>query len=366
MTSIPMPSGVWTGESARPARAPWIESPLFDLGFFILAPLVTLPIAIGTKFGVGILAALGVILAFPHYFSSLPFFFWDENRAYHKSRWIPFFAGPVLLAAVFGLMVAFRVPVIIQCAIFFWNTWHVSRQSCGILSLYRHKSGVNDPSQKRVANLAIISVSSWFALWNVGTNPEVVTFFRMIHPRFGQVLFAGLGVLAVLSILRLLVSLITRTRAGQPPTLAELAFIGTSLTLFYPYLLIRDSGTATFVILLPHYVQYLGIVWLLHRRRFGNAEERAADGGESAGQRAVAYLSTHTWLLVPVLFSIGAAFLAFYLVTRRTSHAMLYENIYLLVAFEHFYLDGYIWAFKQPHVRKTIGARLLGRRVQAA
>jgi hypothetical protein len=361
MTSIPMPSGVWSGESARPARGSWIESPLFDLGFFILAPLVTLPIAIGTKFGVGVLAALGVILAFPHYFSSLPFYFWDENREYHKSRWLPFFAGPVLLAALFGLMILFHVPVIIQCVIFFWNTWHVSRQSCGILSLYRHKAGVTDPSQKRLANLAIISTSSWLALWNIGTNPEVVTFFRMIHPRFGQVLFIGLGVVAVLSMLRLFGSLWTRTRAGQPPTLAELAFLGTSLTLFYPYLLIRDSGTATFVILLPHYVQYLGLVWLLHRRRF------ATEAAGSPGQRSLAFLSTHTWLLVPILFSIGAGFLAFYLVTRRTGYAMLYENVYLLVALEHFYLDGYIWAFKQPHVRKTIGAWLLGlRRPQAA
>jgi hypothetical protein len=360
MTTLPMPSGVWTGESVRPARAPWIESPQFDLGFFILAPLVTLPIVLGTTFGIGFLAALGVILAFPHYFSSLAFYFWDENREYHRARWVPFFAGPVLLAALYGLMIAFRVPVVIQCAIFFWNTWHVARQSCGILSIYRQKSGVSDPSQKRLANLAIISVSSWFALWNIGTNREVVIFFEMIHPRFGQILFIGLGVLAVLSMARLFVSLLMRTRGGQPPTFAELAFLGTSLTLFYPYLWIKDSGTATFVILLPHYVQYLGIVWLLHRRRFATEE------GGSSGQRALAFLSTRMWLLVPILFSIGLAFMAFYVVTVKTRYEMLYEHLYLLIAFEHFYLDGLIWAFKQPHVRKTIGARLLDRRPLAA
>jgi hypothetical protein len=36
--------------------------------------------------------------------------------------------------------------------------------------------------------------------------------------------------------------------------------------------------------LLPHYVQYMALVWLLHRRKFGNAKRRGP-GGIAQDQR---------------------------------------------------------------------------------
>jgi hypothetical protein len=350
MTEIPN-----SGSALRPLAffansRQWIASPRFDLAFFILAPLTTLPIVFGTYARIPALAALGVVLAFPHYFSTLAFYFWDDNREYLRRRWLPFFGGPVMIAVTYAALVWWHVPRVLQCAIFFWNTWHVARQNCGILTIYRQRAGVTDVRQKKVANRAILFISSWFALWNVGSNADVMAFFASIHPQFGRVLFVALGVGAVLSCAHLAAAL-WRRAATEPPSLAELLFIGTSLTLFFPYLLIRDSGIATFVILLPHYVQYLGIVWLLHRRRFRE------DSG-SPSQRVLGRISRSTPLLVGILTSIGFAFLAWFYLTK-VSAPMVYENVYLLVAFEHFYLDGLVWAFRQPHVRKTLGPYLL-------
>jgi hypothetical protein len=332
----------------------WIASPRFDLVFFILAPLVTAPIVFGTFARIPMLAALGIVLAFPHYFSTLAFYFWDDNKPYVRRRWAAFFGGPAAIALIYGALVYWHVPRVIQCAIFFWNTWHVSRQNCGILSIYRQRAGVSDVRQKQLANRAIISISAWFALWNIESNPDVIAFFASIHAQFGRVLFVALGVAAVLSSASLAAAL-WRRRATDPPSLPELAFIGTSLLMFYPYLWIHDSGIATFVILLPHYVQYLGITWLLHRRRF------AADGeSSSSSQRVLGKISRSTPLLVGILASIGVGFLAWFYATR-VSAPMVYENAYLLIALEHFYLDGLVWAFRQPHVRKTIGPYLLAR-----
>lgn len=332
------------------SRRRWISSPTFDLFFFILPAIVTVPIVIGAYFSIPLLAMWGIVLAFPHYFSSLAFYFWDDNREHQRKRWFAFYAGPVLIAAVYLALVAMRVPVIIQCMVFFWSAFHVMRQNCGILSIYRHKTGVSDPRQKSLANAAILSVSSWFALWNVGSNPEVVAFFRMVHPRFQEVLFIGFGVAAALTSVRLFSGLWRRAAAGTEMSLPEVLFIGTSLMMFYPYLWIRDSGIAMFVILLPHYVQYLGIVWLLHRRRFTEVEG-------SAPQRALVRVSRSTPLLVAMLLSVGIAFLVLFYATRN--HPFGYETAYLLIAFEHFYVDTLIWAFKEPHVRKTIGPWLL-------
>ncbi|MEO8035212.1 MAG: hypothetical protein ABI837_12325 [Acidobacteriota bacterium] len=333
----------------------WIASPAFDLVFFILAPLVTLPIVIGAALSSPALAGLGIVLAFPHYFSSVAFYLWDENKAYHRSRWLPFFAGPLLLAALYVGLVSFRVPVVIQCAILFWNTWHVARQSCGILSIYRQQAGARDASHKHAANAAILSVSAWFAMWNVGTNAEVVRFFGWIHPRFGRFFFLAVGAAAAAALVRLFANLWLRKDGAEPPTVPELAFLGTSLLLFYPYLLIRDSGMATFVMLLPHYVQYLGIVWLVHRRRF-------PEPSGSRSQRALSAVSRSTPLLMVLLLSVGVGFLVFFFAARRFGFDGFYENVYLLIAFEHFYLDGLIWAFRNPHVRQTLGPYLVAAR----
>jgi hypothetical protein len=105
--------------------------------------------------------------------------------------------------------------------------------------------------------------------------------------------------------------------------------------------------------LLPHYVQYLGIVWLLNRRRF-----READG--SARQRVLARVSRSTPLLVAVLLSIGAATIGASVFLRHSGHEMIFESFYLLVALEHFYLDGLFWAFRDPAVRRSFGPYLIG------
>src|SRR5438477_520021 len=63
---------------AAPRR--WISSPAFDLAFFIAPALLTFPIVIGTFLSIPFLAMWGVVLAFPHYISSIAFYLWNENR----------------------------------------------------------------------------------------------------------------------------------------------------------------------------------------------------------------------------------------------------------------------------------------------
>ena len=131
---------VAAGIRAPIGRAEWIQSPGFDTFLLIFAPLVTLPIIAGVYWRVPLLAiGGGMTLAFAHYGSSLSFYLWDENRQYHRTRWLAFFAGPVILTMVYLLLLGFQVPFVIQFILFFWNTWHVARQNCGILSLYRSR-----------------------------------------------------------------------------------------------------------------------------------------------------------------------------------------------------------------------------------
>ena len=348
-----------SGVSTAPPRR-WIESARFDLVFFTLAPLVTLPIAIGIEHHVMRLLAIGFLLAFPHYFSSLAFYFWDERRDYYRRRWLAFYGGPVILGASFAILFYTKVPIIIQFILFFWNAYHVARQSCGILSIYRNGAGVHEARHRDAANFAIISVCIWLALWNIGTHPQVFPALIAIHPKLPLIVFLATGAVALFALARLLISIFDRAREGKGLALPEALFLLTSILLFHPYIWMKDSAMATFAMLLPHYIQYMGIVWLLHRRKFS-----AAPATVSRSQSILVRFSTDVRLLIPVLTAIGVAFWVGSSLSRRYGVFPHFEALYLFIAFQHFYMDGLFWAFKQPEIRSSLSPYLM-RRPQSA
>jgi hypothetical protein len=343
------------GIAAQLTRAGWIHSAPFDTFLLIFAPLVTLPIIAAIYFRIPWLAiGGGVTLAFAHYFSTVSFFFWSENREYHRARWLAFAGGPVIITIVYFMLLGFEVPYVVQFVLFFWNTIHVSRQNCGILSIYRNKAGVKDPgmAQRRAANRAIISVSMFLAVWNIDTHKEVSALFGIVSGDLNLYVKIATGALAAVCLLHLGLILVRRKEMlGLPETL----FLASSLAFFWPYLFIRNSEVATFAMLLPHYVQYMSLVWLLHRRKFGEVHEGAP--------APLLRMSSNLLYLIPVLFAVG---FSFYLMKQyfevNEGGRWWFETTYLLIAFLHFYLDGLIWSFRRPHVRQTILPFLLGRR----
>jgi hypothetical protein len=126
--------------------------------------------------------------------------------------------------------------------------------------------------------------------------------------------------------------------------------LATSLLLFHPYLWVRDVNLATLGMLQGHFIQYLGIVWLLNRRKL-------ADGTGSLGQRAVSRLWRDPWLLIPALVAGGTLFMVLQINLMAVTIALV-----LL----HFYLDGLFWAFKQPEVRRAISPYLMAGRPKIA
>jgi len=355
MSSIGFANESPVGLRERLSSSGWIHSPLFDSAFLILVPLLTLPLIAGIYFRIPVLAiTAGVTLAFAHYFSTVSFYFWEENRQYHRTRWLAFFVGPVAIVVIYFLLIGLAVPYVVQIALFAWNTLHVSRQNCGILSLYRSRAGVVDErlQQRHAANRAIIATSTFLAVWNLQTHPQVQGLFNWLVP--GTNLNGGVkiiaGIVAAFFLVQLGLALLRRREAIGLP---EAMFLGASLVFFWPYLFIKDSGIATYAMLLPHYVQYMTVVWLLHRRKFGTA---------TAGAPVpLLKMSAKLIYLIPVLFAVGFGVNTMREYLEANGYEWHFETFYLLVAFLHYYLDGLIWSFRRPHVRQTILPFLLGR-----
>jgi hypothetical protein len=339
------------GIRARIENAAWIHSAKFDFFLLICAPLVTLPIFAGIYLRIPFLAiGCAFALAFSHYMSTLAFYFWNDNREYHRSRWLAFFVGPLVLAVIYFLLIGFEVPYVVQVVLLAWNTWHVSRQNCGILSIYRSRAGVSNLAQKNAANHAILGVSCFLAVWNIESHNEVMGFFGWFSNDLSWMIKVVLGAIAAFYFVQLAIALLRRQ---EPIGLAEGLFLLASLGFFYPYLFIRDSNIATLAMLLPHYVQYLALVWLLHRRKFGTANEGAPV--------ILRQISSKLIILIPVLMAVG--FPIYWIWGYMVSNGLewWFGAVYVLIAFEHYYLDGLIWSFRRPHVRQTMLPFLLRR-----
>jgi hypothetical protein len=335
------------------ARSAWIASARYDLPLIALAPLFGLVICgVARALGEATLLSHGVVegnfffLGMPHYLSTYSFFMGDENLAHFKQRKLAFFLGPILILA--GMLAAFvaHLGFFIASLVVVWNTYHVSRQSSGILSVYRHRSGGDNAKEKWPALIAL--VGSAFGLFLLGIDQQSIA--QLFHGRLlpiAHVLTPIVLAVSVLGAIRLAM-LMARRRA----TAAEWTFFVSSLLLFTPYLLLKSAVLATTALLSGHYVQYMGLLWLINRRKY---TERSG----SLAQRALQAISSRRLSIVGVLVALALLPFAF---DRFVHHEnwMNFHTAWLnAIVLLHFYLDGLFWAFKDPYTRQSLGPYLV-------
>lgn len=349
--SPPLSWGLATPDtSADTSVRGWIQSARFDLSLFTLSSLVgilvILPAILSPK-GVSVVIAAIYLIAIPHYVSSFSFYLGDANLAYYRTRRLAFFAGPLLIfIAVIALRLS-KIDAAVQSTLYVWNVYHVSMQSAGILSIYRRLNG-GLASESLFARVAILGVNGSMAFFHIDRFPPIYQNLLRIH----FPVWAIRPALVSVAVAGLLLYLNSLQRRAKPMRVPELAFLISSLLLFHPYLWVHELNLATNGMLMGHFLQYLAIVWLLNRRKYDVAEG-------SRHQRLLSAVSTRTPLLLLTLISVGLVFYLADVGSRRLGIHMSYVVLWNSLALVHFYLDGLVWAFKDPFVRKSIGPYLL-------
>lgn len=335
-----------------PANRGWIESPIYDLALLTLSPAAGLVFALlnqttrwGNIAGLLILYFIGI----PHYLSTFTFYLGDQNRDQYRLRWIAFFLGPLTIFVSVLVVQIFDVKGVLAAAIFAWNIYHVSLQSAGILSLYRRLNG-GEPEEKRWANLMILSVNATMSFWFVSRFPPLFNLLVFVHPfaptflRYvclAAALVGGIGFAYHLH------------RRPGPVRFPERVFLASSLVLFHPYLWMGDYRAASVTMLTGHFIQYLGIVWLLNLRKYGQQV-----GGSRVQQWLIRVSSRAQFVLVSLLL-LGLLFLFLDWGSRLLGIHVGYDIVWSSLVLVHFYIDGLVWAFRDSFVRKTVGPYLL-------
>jgi len=332
-------------------RTGWIESPKYDLWLLVLPPLLGVAACFTLPY-VDYILLSGFSLFFlgmPHYLSTYAFYFDDKNMAYARTRQVAFFLGPVLIVFFLTASLFLKFYLLVAVVVDGWNIFHVSRQSAGILSVYRHLNGGDNCVEKVPANLALVCLAAGMYSFTIAKQPSFHHYLSYlpfnIEPYLGPVLLTAGAIAAGVLLSRMI-------RRGSRFRSSEMVFLGTSVLLFAPYMMISSRSTASSLMLSGHYIQYMGILWLLNHRKYTREEG-------SRAQRALAWVSRSIPRILILLLALSAAAS----VSDRYVHhirAMGFHTWILnIVVLMHFYLDGLFWAFKHRHTRESIGPYLL-------
>lgn len=340
-----------TQDAVEHATRGWIHSRPVDLALFILSPLSGIAVVLAALYlpwGAYVAMAAVYFVAIPHYLSTFTFYFGDENLAYYRTRWVAFFVGPLVCIAVVFAAILSRHADLYQAGQFSWNIYHVALQGAGILGLYRLLNG-GPANERATATLTILATAAAMAFFRLDRYPPMWNTLSAVSPILPTLLFPAALVVAIAAGAALAYKIARRPRRIAAP---EAAFLATCLLLFHPYLWVIDSELATLGMLMGHFVQYLGIVWLVHRRKYGRTSG-------SPGQRFLGYVSGRTPVLVGTLAATGVIFVIFDQGSRALGIPWLYQVAWNVLVIMHFYLDGLIWAFRRPFIRESIGSYLI-------
>ena len=342
---LDLDEGVHAAESTRRG---WIHSPAFDLAFLILAPLAGFALAVvGLSYSVtlpAVIFAAAYVLGIPHYLASFAFFLGDENRAYARGAWPLFYVAPAAICVAVGLLYASRAAPVVHAVIFVWNIYHVATQSSGVLSLYRRLAG-GGQEERRWAHGTLLAFNAAMALWSLDAFPPLRDSLVAIHRDLPVLvvqacLVAGAG--CAIGYARQV------RRRGFAFSAAEAACLASGLALFTPYLWIADANLATLTMLAGHFIQYLALVWLVSRRKY-------TPPAGSAAQRWLGRLGGSWPALLVFMATSGSLFFIFDKLSHAIGAYMLFMIAFNCLALVHFYLDGLIWAFRNPFIRRTVG-----------
>jgi hypothetical protein len=349
--------------SAKRVSVEYVHGLRFDLIFF-LAPFWASLVYMGALAAFPAHEALVFVLAYvllqeTHFASTWTVYLDSRNREQYAQRrsvyyWVPLaiMVGCVLLAWSVSLKLVMLVGAVASAI-------HVTRQSTGIVGLYRNKARQFDPAQKKWENLTLYLASATFL--GVGflrfyLAPEAGygAIVRVLGP-VATLLRDGVVVLAVgavFALARVVALEVTRVRAGGTLSMSKLVVFAYSVFLYSPYLFATRMEHAVAIGVSVHFVQYLGIVWLLNGNKYKVVGSKAP-----VGERVLGWLSQKLWVRLPYLlfYALVMAYLrqGGFQWDHLAPASWLY-SIPIALQITHYHLDAFLWRFSNPYIRATV------------
>lgn len=281
------------------------------------------------------------LFAETHFASTWLFFFDVQNKYWIKKNIYKLIVLPIYCVfAIVGIW--FFNPQVILLLHYLASGYHVTKQSLGISKLPK-KTG-ND------LRLIIYFFSFGFlatGLVKPGIFHNLFLENKLIFNSFLVILFIIYLSLVFLS-----------SKIKFIENINYVSSLITGIIIYLPILFFKDLSTATAIGVGMHWIQYISIIGLIYFRK------------TSINYKNIKGLINSFEFKSRLIFILGYALLmtifAFIGVTSANNSKNVFNYFYLIpIIFQlyHFYIDGFIWKFSDPHIRNSIGSFLLKKKI---
>lgn len=265
------------------------------------------------------------LFAETHFASTWLFFFNKENHVWLRSNAYKVIILPVYLILGISLIWIFSPGVILlihYCA----SGWHVTRQSVGITKI----AGSSNNFKVNCLYLFSFTCLIW-GLYKPGIMQEYLD-----STEFKFLLYVLLILYFCIIFFAPFKSFISKIEIYLP--------LITGLFIYLPLFFFKDIATATALGVGMHWCQYIALIWSINLRKL-------------SGNKKIKRIFIKKNILFIFTYSGIMTTLSFLGMPRITNLNNNYSYLYLipiLFQFYHFYIDGFIWRFSDPHIKKSI------------
>ena len=268
------------------------------------------------------------LFAETHFASTWLFFFDKENWSWVRLNFykVVFIPSYILILTIIAW---FFSPSFIILTHYIASGWHVTRQSAGIMKLYGVKT--------KIYTWIVYFVS--FLCLSIGIKqPGLLA---------STINIGAINILIGISFIIYLLILYLNKLGRLSNILVNSLPVLTGIFIYLPILFFKDLYTATAIGVGMHWCQYMALTFSYYFRKKNSLSTHQNYSSNSNSSRLL-FIVFYS-LLMTTLAVIGMPNIN----TENSQYSFLYL-IPLLFQFYHFYVDGYIWKFSDPHIKQSV------------
>ena len=340
--------------------SPWLSSARNDLAFFFLPVLLALLLttlfhhnAIANSPILSLLLLQGFGLA-PFHQGVTWFHYFDRTNRTHytvaKNIWWAIILPLAIVVLSTGCF--FFSPPVFFFVFVLWTIQHIAKQNVGILLLY-HNHDLNEAVVERDVEVGSVQTAS--AMFSF-------LFLNGVLKQDGPVAMAVHLVIFITAIelgyllLRYGKSLVQQVREGKSLNAPALAFWALSILALAPFAFSKDYNQGLFVALVMHWFQYVGLNGILVSRKYSDQKNKQALAWQRPLLLFCAVGILYAVLAMPVDLLEGTG------INPHSWQVRLVAGVVNGFTLAHYFLDAYIWRFREPFNRTSLLAYLKPRR----
>lgn len=334
----------------------WIRSASFD-GVFTVG---TTLLAIGSGVSAALRPELFPILLFldlwflgyHHVISTFTRLTFDRDSRQEHHRLIfvlPWFvlAASLTVGVTIGLWALATVYL-------YWQWFHYTRQSYGVLRIYGRKAGDLDSFDARLRSWVLYLVPLWGIAWRSYQAPETFLGAAVFYVPVPLAAVYVLGAAALIATLLWVARSLLAFVRGRMHVALEL-YLLTHLVVFATgYVLIGNIDHGWLALNVWHNAQYILIVWMFNNNRFRNGIDPKHAFLSTLSQSNLSSVASYFVVCLSITAAVYGVIQMTLAVTPLAAIPLAAVIVYQAINFHHYIVDSKIWKVRKKKIQENL------------